>query len=194
MPGAGLVRALPEGRIGQLLAVGLAVAVLTLAWLGVVAPVLGWYQARQDQAAMAREEAVHMEMLRRSLPDLRREVAASTTQAGPQILLAGQSDAIAGANLQSMLQNLAGQAGISLDSATVLPAQPVGALRRIGIEVSVTTTWPALIALLTAIDTAQPKMIVDDLALTEPASPDPGQDVPLQADFSVAAFHAGAGP
>ena len=184
---------LPEGRPGQMLAVGLAGLVLIVAWFGVAAPVLGWYDARCDQLAAMRQEAVHIDMLRRSLPALRREAAGGATQSGSQNLLPGGSDAIAGANLQSILQNLAVQAGVSLDSVTMLPAQPVGSLRRVGVELGVTTTWPALIALLAAIETAQPRMIVGNLSLTAAAA-DPGEAVPLQADFTAASFRAGDAP
>jgi general secretion pathway protein M len=188
------VLALPEGRQGQLMAVGLTFIALTLLWLGVLSPALGWYGGRQAQLTAARQEAAHMAVLRLTLPALRAAVASPAANAiATQLLLSGNSDDIAGANLQSTLQNLATQTGNSLDSAAMIPPQPVGALRRIGVDVSVTATWPALIALLTAIETAQPRMIVDDLSVTASAQPDPTQDVPLQASFSVSAFRAGGG-
>lgn len=185
---------LPEGRTGQALAIGLALLALALLWLGAVAPALDWYGARQQQLALARQEVAHMAMLRQSLPLLRRAVAGSARAVDAQILLPGDSDAIAGANLQSALQNLASQSGISLDSAAMAAATPVGALRRIGVDVSVTATWPALIAFLTAIDTAQPRMIADNVSVTASAQPDATTDVPLQASFTVAAFRAGGAP
>ena len=186
---------LPEGRAGQALAAGSTVVVLAILWLGAAAPALDWYGARQGQLAAARQRLAHMTTLRQSLPALRREaesVAARATET--QILLPGDTDAIAGANLQSTLQNLADRAGISLDSVAMLPAQPVGALRRIGAEISVTATWPTLVALLTSIDVAEPRMVADDLSITASAQPDPGQDVTLQAGLTVSAFRAGGPP
>jgi general secretion pathway protein M len=76
----------------------------------------------------------------------------------------------------------------------MVPEEPVGALRKIGVAVSLTTTWPALVALLGAIDTAQPRMITDDLVVTASTPTDPRQDVPLEASFTVSAFRAGDGP
>jgi general secretion pathway protein M len=184
--------ALPEGKAGQALAVGLTVLALALIWLGLAAPLAGWYGARADLLTLERQEIAHGAALARSLPALRQQAAAAAARADDNaILLAGGSDAIAGANLQAALQALAAQAGTSLDSVTMVPAQPQGTLRRIGVQVSLTATWPVLSALLGAIDTARPRMIVDQLTVTSPGQTDPRQDAPLQAAFTVAAFRTG---
>jgi hypothetical protein len=58
-------------------------------------------------------------------------------------------------------------------------------------QVSVTATWPVLIALWQAIGTARPRMIVDQLSLTTSAAPAGDQDQPVQAGFTVTGFRAG---
>jgi general secretion pathway protein M len=132
-----------------------------------------------------------MAALSQEIPALRASVSAAGLQsADNQLLLAGSTDAIAGANLQSALQDLATQAGTSLDSAELLPVQPAGTLRRIGMQVSVTATWPVLIALLEAIGTVRPRMIVGELSVTN-ASQAAGAEPPMQATFSVTGFRAG---
>jgi general secretion pathway protein M len=189
------VKTLPEGRQGQILAVGIAAVALALLWLGAVSPLLGWYASQADALQSARLELAHVQALQASLPVLRAQLAASAAlPASDAVLLEGTSDAIAGANLQAQLSTLAGQAGTSLDSAESIPAQQVGGLRRIGVSVSVTATWPVLTAFLTAIDAAQPRMIVDNLAVTAESQIDPRQDATLQANFDVAAFRAGTAP
>ncbi|MGE4481407.1 type II secretion system protein GspM [Acidocella sp.] len=183
---------LPEGRRGRVLALGVTLAGAMLLWLGAVAPLIGWYQARQQELTHERELAARMAALARELPALRREVAAMGTQpAGGDILLAGDSDAIAGANLQSAVQDLAARAGTSLDSAAMQPATPDGALRRISMQVSVTARWPVLVALLQAIDDATPRMILDGISLDsmDGATPDSGGKI--QASFTIAGFRAG---
>jgi general secretion pathway protein M len=188
-------RTLPEGRQGQILAVGIAVLALVLLWLGAVAPLLSWYGGQADALSAAQLQLAHMQGLQASLPALRARLAASAAlPASDAVLLAGSSDAIAGANLQAQLNTLAGQAGTSLDSVESIAAQQVGGLRRIGVTVSLNATWPVLTAFLTAIDTAQPRMIVDNLNVTANAATDPRQDVTLQANFDVAAFRAGTAP
>jgi general secretion pathway protein M len=186
---------LPEGRLGTLLAVAATLLVLAAIWLGAVTPVLGWYEGQADALTTARLEVAHMQALKDSLPALRREVAQSAAQSsGTDVLLDGGSDAIAGANLQATLNDLAAQAGTTLDSAEAVTAQPTGALRRIGVSVSVTATWPVLIAYLAAIDAARPRMVVDDLSVSTNSAPDVRQDVTLQANFTVSAFRAGSAP
>jgi general secretion pathway protein M len=185
---------LPEGRRGQALALGMLAAALLLVWFAAIAPLLGWYQGRAMELAQQRENAAHMAALGREIPALRAAVAAAGGQmAGTTVLLTGGTDAIAGANLQSALQTLATQSGTSLDSAAMLPAQPAGALRRISMQVSVTAPWPVLVALLLAIDTAQPSMVAGDITITTGNQPDPTQPVPMQANFTVSGFRAGGG-
>jgi general secretion pathway protein M len=136
-----------------------------------------------------------MRALRDNLPSLRRAVAQSAVQsAGTDILLSGDTDAIAGANLQSDLNDLATQTGTSLDSAESAGAVQIGGLRRVDESVSLTATWPVLVAYLAAIDAARPRMMVDDLSVSTNSAPDVRQDVTLQANFTVSAFRAGTAP
>jgi general secretion pathway protein M len=187
--------ALPEGPPGQALAVAALLIVVAIIWLGIVTPLLGWYGAQSDALATAELEAAHLSALQASLPELRRQIAQAAMQSpAAAVLLPGDSDAIAGANLQAALNNLATQSGTSLDSAEAVPAEASGGLRHIGVSVSLNATWPTLIAFLTAIDAASPRMIVSDLTVSADAAPDVRQDVPLQTSFTVTAFRAGAGP
>jgi general secretion pathway protein M len=186
---------LPEGPAGQALAVALALLAALLLWFGLMTPLFGWYASQSDALAAAQLEAAHLQALRDSLPALRRQIAADAArQAGADILLAGDSDAIAGANLQASLNNLAADAGTSLDSAEMVAAQQTGALRRIGVAVSLSATWPVLVAYLAAIEAASPRMIVDDLSVSADSTPDNSQDVTLQASFTVSAVRAGTAP
>jgi len=183
---------LPEGRPGKALAVAVTLLALAAFWFALVSPLLGWYQSRAALLAQQQSIAAHMTALAREIPQLRANAAAARPSAqDQQILLPGATDAIAGANLQSTLQNLASSVGTSLDSSEVMPVQQAGALRRIGIQVSVTATWPVLIGLLTAISTARPRMIVGQLSLINASQADSSGSAPVQASFAVSAFSAG---
>jgi general secretion pathway protein M len=184
---------LPEGRQGQWTAIGMTLAAVLLFWFAIAGPIIGWYQTRAAQLAQAQQIAARMTALGQEIPALRRAVQAAGLQdASAQLLLPGNSDAVAGANLQTALQTLASNAGTSLDSSELMPAQPTGALRQIGLQVSVTAPWPVLIALLQAIGTAHPRMIVNALSLDSSADSG-GQNPPIAASFTVTAFRA-AGP
>lgn len=185
---------LPEGRPGQTLALGAAIALALLGWFGLVMPCAAWYQSRQDKLDAMRLETAHMQALKNALPALRAAVAAVDADASGGVLVAGDSDAIAGANLQAVLNTLAASAGTSLDSVETVATLQEGALRRIGVSVSTSATWPVLVAFLTAIETARPRMVVDDLSVTADSQPAGGGDPTLQASFTVTAFRSGTGP
>jgi general secretion pathway protein M len=181
---------LPEGRNGQLTAIGMTLAGMLILWFVIAAPIIGWYQARAAELAQQQQIAARMTALGQEIPALRRAVQAAGLQdASAQLLLPGNSDAVAGANLQTALQTLASNAGTSLDSSELVPAQSIGALRQIGMQVSVTAPWPVLIALLQAIGTAHPRMIVNALSLDSSADSG-GQNPPIAASFTVTAFRA----
>ncbi len=183
---------LPEGRQGQLTALAITLAGAILLWLAIAAPIIGWYQARAANLAQQQAIAARMTALGQEIPALRSAVQEAGLQdASAQLLLPGNSDAVAGANLQSALQTLAANAGTSLDSAASLPAQPTGTLRRIGMQVSLTASWPVLIALLQAIGAARPRMIVNTLSLDNTTIIGSGQAASIEANFTVIGFRAG---
>ena len=188
--------ALPDGRRGQALAMGITLIAAALIWLVVISSLIGWYEARDAMLAQKRALAAHMQALERQLPALgatAAHLAAADGAAG--MLLPGTSDAIAGASLQSDLQDLAAQAGTSLNSAAMQPAHAVGPLRRISVQVSVTTThWSVLVALLRSIETAEPRMIVESINLTTARQPGLGEPTSIQADVSVTGFRAEGRP
>jgi hypothetical protein len=196
MPG-GLI--LPDGRRGQALAAGLTLIAAALLWMSVAAPLIGWYAARAGEVSQQQQLAAHMRALGGQIPALRAQIGADGLQSSDdQVLLSGDSDVIAGANLQTTLQGLAAAAGTSLDSAALQPVAADGAVRRVSMQVSVTATWPVLIALWEAIGTARPRMIIDQLTLStstsgsgDGAQPGAEQEPKLLASFSVTAFRAG---
>lgn len=184
---------LPDGRRGQILALGIGLAGLMLLWLAVLGPLWGWYQQRAYELVQQRTLASRMQALARETPALRTAVAAQGPDQSSDMLLEGGTDAIAGANLQSALQDLAKQSGTGLDSAALAPVEAQGTLRKIGLQVSLTTNWSALIGFLAAIETASPRMVVDGLSLNNAGPPGTDGAPPVQASFTVSAFRAARG-
>lgn len=186
---------LPDGRRGQMMALAVTVGSALLIWLAILSPLIGWYQARNAALAQKQALAVHMQMMEQQLPGLRRAVAHLGADDGTAVmLLPGRSDAIAGANLQSGLQALAAQAGTSLDSIGMQPATSRQALRLITAQVTLTARWTTLIGFLRAVETAQPRMIVDSISLNTASIPGSGQPSTLQATLSVTGFRAEGRP
>ena len=129
-----------------------------------------------------------------TLPELRDQARLATTS-GPapgEATLDGASDAIAAAALQGRLQEMAARAGAPLSSAEALPGEAAGAWRRIGVRVSVSAPWPAVVRLLQAVGAASPRMLVDDLQLRAPPLLLRTGTRPMDAGFTVFAFRAEA--
>lgn len=183
---------LPTGPRGQILAVALTVVVLALAWLGGVAPALDWYAARAEYLDGQQALAARMAGIAASAPALQRQLARVGDAPPPRTVLDGATDAIAGAALQQAVQDMAAKAGVTVTSAEVLPAETVGSYRRIGLHVTASGGWPVIVALLEAVAQATPRMLVDDLTLRQGLALGPSESHPLQAAFTVIAFHATA--
>ena len=180
-----------QEKASQFLALSIPAFLAVFVSIGVCEPVIHWYQARQDDIAFKQQEISHIEAMWLGLPELRRQVADSQTRASDgKIFLTGDSDAIAGADLQLRIETLARHSNASLTSTSMLQAKSVNGLRQITANVDLTATWQNLIGLLNAIDLAHPQMIVSGLNITGAAAPGPQQDIPLQISFTVAAFRA----
>jgi general secretion pathway protein M len=194
---ASLGAALPTGRRGQLLAAALTLIGLAAIWFGLAAPLITWHGERQDRLVGRSLLAGHMADLAAMLPVLQHELRAEAARPSARDLyLQGAGDAIAGATLQGLVQDLAAGAGATLGSAELLPGQAVGDVRRLGLQVSISgVQWPVLVHLLQSIAKAQPRMLVNDLQLR--AAPvqhqGAGGPPPLDAGFTVFAFRARAG-
>ena len=69
------------------------------------------------------------------LPELRARVAQLRATAGARkVTLDGSSDAIAAANLQSHIEELAASVGVTIGSTESLPVEVRGGYRRIGLR------------------------------------------------------------
>ncbi len=171
-------------------AAALALVAFFVVWLGVVAPLLDFYGARQDEVDGLRARAARGSALIEALPALRREAAAAS-RTPTTAVLAGNSDAIAGAALQEQVQAMATVTNAQLTSIETLPGEQVGSYRRIGVRVELSAQLTVVTHLLAAIEQAQPSMMVDDIRLTAtPVGPQNAQ-LPLDAAFTVYAFRIG---
>lgn len=183
--------ALPTGRPGRILALGIAVAIPVALWLGVGAPLMQWHAERAAGLAERRELAHHMEDLLAGIPDLQRRASQEASVVGADSLLAGDSDAIAAAALQEKVQAIAAQTGATISSAEILPAQDVGGYRRIGLRIAVyARVWSGLVRLLQGMEQATPKMLIGELELRAMPTRAPDVDTPISATLTVLAYRA----
>ncbi len=201
---AGLVsaRALPTGRPGRLLALGIALLLLVVLWEAIGSPLAGLYRGRAQALAERRMVAVHMAALAAQLPALRRAATAGGARPGPVALIAGSSDAIAAAALQEQVQQMATGLGATLSSSESLqPSQGTGqergrggtgSYRRVGVRIAVTAPYDVMVRLLAAIEQASPSMLIDDLQL-HGSRIQLLQSAPIEGSLTVLAFRRGTG-
>ena len=185
-----MAAALPTGQRGQVLAAGLAVLAVVVFWLGVVSPLLGFYGERGDRLDAMQARAAKEAALIETLPALQLE-AQNAARTPARAVLAGGTDAIAGATLQEQVQSMASAANAQLTSIETLPAEQVGAYRRIGVHVELSAQLAVAVALLRAVEEAQPSMLVDDIRLTATPVGPMNTQLPLDAAFTVYAFRIG---
>jgi general secretion pathway protein M len=182
--------ALPTGRNGQYLAVGLAVLAVAALWLGIVAPAVDWYGGRAAQLETLQARAARETALIDMLPQLKAE-AQNAAKTPVRAVLTGSTDAIAGAALQEQVQGMAAAANAQLTSIETLPGEQMNAYRRIGVRVALNAQLPVIVALLKAVEQAEPRLVVDDIHLTStPVGPQNVQ-LPLDAAFTVYGFRIG---
>jgi hypothetical protein len=190
---------LPEGRRGQVLALALVVVLAAVIWLTVAVPLMDWYDTRSVELASRRALFDSMAARARELPALRRRGRARRAETAPsETLLTGDTDAIAAATLQGVIQDMATTAGATLSSEEVLPALQQGGFREIGLRIALTGRWPVLVRLLGAIDASDLQLLVDDLEFhaivdTASGSGDGAGNPPLAMSFMVMAFRSGTG-
>ena len=192
--GTGAPRALPTGRSGRLLALGILLLLLLLLWQAIASPLLDLYRDRTQALDARRAVAVHMAAQAAQLPALRRLAASSGAHSGPVTLIAGNSDAIAAAALQERVQQMATGLGATLSSTESLPPTPVpaGNYRRVGVRIAITAPFDVMVRLLAAIEQASPSMLIDDLQL-HGSRIQLQPNAPIEGSLTVLAFRRGTG-
>lgn len=187
---------LPSGRRGQMLAIGMTVILAASLWIAIVSPLMAWYEARSATLADRQLLAERMKAIAATVPPLLRQAAMTRSAApsGRDIALKAPSDAVAAAQLQQHMQDLAQASGITFSSIETLPVEQQGGYRRISLRVTCSAPWSAFIGLLQTIEDSTPRMLIDGLDLN--ASPDlvHPNGVAIGADFTVIAFRPGSTP
>jgi hypothetical protein len=158
--------ALPTGRQGQLLALALLLAALGAIYLLAAAPLLDFYAGRAAALENARMLVPRLKAAADELPGLHARAAElRATASTHKVTVDGSSDAIASANLQSHIAELAAAAGVTIGSTESLPAEMRGGYRRIGLRYALSGPYETLMKFLARLDAATPPLVVDNLSI-----------------------------
>ena len=179
---------LPDGKRGQIVSVGLLLAMLSLAWIGIVAPLADLYQQRSQELQDRQNLAAQMHLLAASLPRLRAAAIAEPDRRPAASGLSGGTDALAAANLQTLVGQIASGSGVTISSIdTVTPQNSLWG-RRIGVSLRLNGTYRAIVTFISRVLLAQPQMVVDDLELHNTAASSATADSLLDGSVSVFGF------
>jgi type II secretory pathway component PulM len=160
------VMRLPTGASGRVLAISILGVLIALVYVALIVPLIDVYQS--GEAALADRQLLvpKLEHLAAEVPGLRARLATlQTAGAGNEVTLDGASDALASANLQSRLEQLAAANGVSISSTEAIAAEDRGPYRRIGLRVAINGNYEAVIRLLSAIHEAAPPLILANLQI-----------------------------
>jgi general secretion pathway protein M len=159
------VRELPQGPAGRALALAIGALGIAIFYFLVVSPVLDFYGNEAGIVQQRTEMAQRFKLLVRDLPDLRTADKKWRDQFGGELLLTGQSDAVASAAIQAMMKGTVEDAGAKLTSAEILPEMTEGEFRRVGIRVAFTGDLKLVASVLRSLETAHPVLFAGDFDL-----------------------------
>ena len=194
-----MISALPTGRVGQILALGLAFAMLASAYLLVAAPLIELYVDRTGLIQTHRSLLVKLRSVAAELPVLRARIAdIRATGDSRRMTLDGATDAVASASLQGRVEELASAAGVTIGSTEGLPVADRGTYRRVGLRMVLRGSYESLVMLLARLETAVPPLVVDNVQMHAsqrrpgPASSAASSAAALDASIEIYGFRDGS--
>lgn len=162
---------LPDGNKGRIAAFGIGATTIAAIYVGVIAPLAALYDRSQQKLEERLETVRRLEVSAAELPSLRAAAQQwrEKTRDG-DFLLAGSSDTLAGASLQSTLKDLVEQNGAKLNSAEILPSDTSDKsesdkdkFHRVGVRVAFSGDLTLITTVLHGIETSHPVIFVDNL-------------------------------
>ena len=150
--------------ISRLLALGLLVLVLFVAWMVGVEPVRVAFEEQEARIARATQLLERYERALDDEAELRAEIERlEASDGGPDPFLTGDSTQIIAATLQNRIQTLvAGEPG-DIRSIQVLPEAEEDGFDKIGLRVTLTAGIPTMQKIFYEIESSVPALFIDNL-------------------------------
>jgi hypothetical protein len=159
------MKTLPEGSAGQALALAILALIAAAFYLLIISPTLALYDDRAERLQQRAAMAERYQNLVRELPSLQIADKQWRDGSGGELLLDGQSDAVASAALQAQMKSLVEEAGAKLSSAEVIAGRDDGRFRRVGLRVVFSGDFKLVTTVFRGMETARPKLYVGDFDL-----------------------------
>jgi general secretion pathway protein M len=167
-------RDLPTGTLGRILALALPAIALLFLIFGVVMPLADYWRSLDAEHARLAEQAAGDERLLSRKGKLASEVSALKGQLDEGVDFLPQAEpAVAAAQVQSNLGELAERSGAVIRSTLTLPIAVADGFTAIGFQLNVTGSVVAARDLLYAIESGHPRLVIDRLNIVPSQQSDP---------------------
>ncbi|MEM7224701.1 MAG: type II secretion system protein GspM [Pseudomonadota bacterium] len=150
--------------VGRALALGLLLALILAAYQLAVAPLVTAYQESDKQIAEVQDQLTRFSriaQLRPAYEEQMQELGQRLAAGG--IYLKGETDSLAGAELQARISGLIEQSGGRVRSIQILPVGEDEGFRKVGARVQLTATLGALEKVLYALEASKPFVFIENL-------------------------------
>lgn len=183
---------LPDGYAGKALALGLLAVMLGLGGLLIVRPMVTVYGEMAEELALLESQGARLARIEAALPAMRAQLAVLKQRQDEfheSLLLAGASDAVAAAALQTTVKKLGAASGAEITSVEILAPRSQDGFRRVGIRLVTSSDQPGLRALLHAFATSRPPLFVDSMDIrSNRAQPDARDSAKLSIALDIYGF------
>ncbi|CAN5391977.1 hypothetical protein BH10PSE7_BH10PSE7_29580 [soil metagenome] len=174
--------------ISKLAALGILILLLALPALAILT-IVNAYEANRRDIADHVGQLARLEAIARYRPDIENAGGAEAEKIFAAWFLSGGDAGIAAAGLQDRLRSLAQARGVEISRAGDMPLQTVDGVVYAGISLDMMGGAEGIYSLFADIDSAQPLLIIERLALRADANGgDPRYDpIPLYASIDIRA-------
>ena len=161
---------------------------LLLFYLAVVSPLLSledsWNQELVSQSKLLSKYQSLLKSKNRAIEANKSMKAALARTEGQ--FLSGSNPAVASADLQEILKNLAKEQGVQMTSAKVLPPREAGLYLEVPVQVELTATINQLVTLLYHLEHHKKLLFIPDLDISAPRMAKvENKDIPLQISMVI---------
>jgi general secretion pathway protein M len=168
------------------LALAILVALLLLAFTGIVQPLLETYGKARAAAEQMRTAIAHAEGVGRNPAVLKAELAQLKERQNSTVgFLRGTNEPLAAAELQDRLKTIVESAHGELRSTQILPARDEGRVRRISIRCQVQADIADLQRIFYQLESASPLLFLDNIEIRPRPSRLGGVDSSLEVRFDL---------
>jgi len=146
-------------------ALALLVGVVVAALAVLLLPVLLLHRHYDDAIANTTDRVERMRRVAAQAPELRRALDAMKARDGRRFFLKNTAPNLAGAELQEMVKATVENNGGRITTSQNTSPREDGRFKQIGVNVQFFATTPALQRILSALETQQPYLVVDNITV-----------------------------